>query len=419
VIGAILALGFAALAAVGPALPAQAAGGHGRIALGTEAGITVADDALTAAPMLVLPNAAQPSWSPDGRKLAFTRIRAVPGGIGIADADGSGVRMLTTTVPPTALTDAKGFGDMTPAWSPDGTRLVFVRATPRRGDIWTIGADGSGAHRLIAASGSDHIDTDPRFLTDGSGLLFTRDAGDLWSARPDGSHQRRLVAASDNDVLASPDGRTYAIGRGGAMTYVIAHDGTGLRRVGGPDTLPVAFSGDGARLVLGHLSATGRITGAATIVRTSGPARARALPDAPAGLGTLGFGRPDWFAGVPPRRRATPADDDAPVSVLGDDGAREQVTLTPGTARRTVSLLGAFPSLVTVDQTGIASVAVAWVRGNERPRWQDITEASSFASTVPQTQPGRFTRYRLLVRAKDVLGHATKRPAQVIVKVKP
>ncbi|MDX6733258.1 MAG: TolB protein [Baekduia sp.] len=418
-IGAILVLGFAALAAIGPALPARAAGGHGWIALGTEAGITVADDALTAAPTLVLPNAAQPSWSPDGTQLAFTRTRSVPGGIGIANAGGSAMRMVTTTVPPTSPTDTKGFGDMTPSWSPDGTRLVFVRATLRRGDIWTVGADGSAAHRLIAASGSDHIDTDPRFLADGSGLLFTRDAGDLWSARPDGSHQRRLVAASYSDVLASPDGRTYAIGRGGAMTYVIGHDGTGLRRVGGRATLPVAFSGDGTRLVLGHVSASGRITGAATIVRTSGPARARALPDAPAGLATLDLGRPAWFAGIPPRRRATPADHEAPVSVLADDAAREQVTLTPGTARRTVSLLGHFASLLTVDQTGIASVAVAWVRGNERPRWQDVTEGSSFESTVPRTEPGKFTRYRLLVRAKDVLGHATKRPAEVIVKVKP
>jgi hypothetical protein len=63
-----------------------------------------------------------PSWSPDGRKIAFgSRSRKVR----VVNADGRGQQRLTT-------------GNH-PAWSPDGRRIAFTR-----GGIYVINADGSG-----------------------------------------------------------------------------------------------------------------------------------------------------------------------------------------------------------------------------------------------------------------------------------
>jgi Tol biopolymer transport system component len=76
-----------------------------------------------------------PSWSPDGRTLAFTGV----GGIYAVHADGSGLRKLT----------GHGYG---PEWSPDGRKIAFIsdRDDPahRASDIFVMNADGSGQRNL-------------------------------------------------------------------------------------------------------------------------------------------------------------------------------------------------------------------------------------------------------------------------------
>ncbi len=82
-----------------------------------------------------------PSWSPDGRQLAFAR----DSGIWTARADGSGQRRL-----------ARGSGT-SPAWSPDGAYIAFVRPTERGsseiGDIWSMRSDGCRPHALLSTYG--------------------------------------------------------------------------------------------------------------------------------------------------------------------------------------------------------------------------------------------------------------------------
>jgi TolB protein len=58
-----------------------------------------------------------------------------------------------------------------PAWSPDGSRIVFVRdaGLPQ---LWTMDADGSREKRLTRASGKK--DFSPEFSSDGTRVLFTR-----------------------------------------------------------------------------------------------------------------------------------------------------------------------------------------------------------------------------------------------------
>jgi TolB protein len=58
-----------------------------------------------------------PSWSPDGRWIAFTRRNVYPLDLFVMRADGSGLRRVLKL---------RGT-DSCPMWSPDGRRLVFVR----------------------------------------------------------------------------------------------------------------------------------------------------------------------------------------------------------------------------------------------------------------------------------------------------
>lgn len=82
--------------------------------------------------------AASPVWSPDGRRIAFSRT-GDQGGIWLANADGTGLIRLTT-----------GTGDFQPRWSPDGAWVLFGRGSSDTsiGDLWLIPSSG-GTPRLL------------------------------------------------------------------------------------------------------------------------------------------------------------------------------------------------------------------------------------------------------------------------------
>ncbi len=86
----------------------------------------------------------RPSFSPDGKYLAFSSDRDTPptgdpaarrraGEIYVMDRDGKNPRRLTT---------APGW-DGSPAWSLDGTRIYFYSARDRHYRIWMMNSDGS------------------------------------------------------------------------------------------------------------------------------------------------------------------------------------------------------------------------------------------------------------------------------------
>jgi len=74
-----------------------------------------------------------PSWSPDGRRLAFMKGSVPSEGIYVVQADGSGMILV-------ARGDSGG-----PSWSPDGRRIAFAGRSGRTYGIFTTNADGSGA----------------------------------------------------------------------------------------------------------------------------------------------------------------------------------------------------------------------------------------------------------------------------------
>src|SRR5205823_1424313 len=104
-----------------------------------------------------------PAWSPDGSKIAF--VRGVPPyffgyDIYVMNADGSGERALT----------AGADIDFFPSWSPDGRRLAFYR----NGWIWVMNADGTGSSNLT----SQWWDSSPTWSPDGARIAFANETPD-------------------------------------------------------------------------------------------------------------------------------------------------------------------------------------------------------------------------------------------------
>jgi Tol biopolymer transport system component len=82
-----------------------------------------------------------PVWSPDGRQIAFESGRDGPTeNIYVMNADGSGLQNLTHTA-----TTSFDF-----AWSPDGRRIAYIemRIPEPSSPLYVVNADGTGKHRL-------------------------------------------------------------------------------------------------------------------------------------------------------------------------------------------------------------------------------------------------------------------------------
>lgn len=108
-----------------------------------------------------------PSWSPDGRRLAFAGVlQARPSQIYVVSVDGRDLRRLTRS----------GVADTNPVWSPDGTRIAFVEAPAvptgywgEARDLMVINADGTGLRRLTKDTGAK---SDVSWSPDATRLMF-------------------------------------------------------------------------------------------------------------------------------------------------------------------------------------------------------------------------------------------------------
>jgi Tol biopolymer transport system component len=229
--------------------------------------------------------AAQPDWSPDGRRIAFVlvtdEIRLY-----VMDRDGSHQSLV--------FNDQPGYLDLSPAYTPDGARLVFTRCQPEgvcaiysvrldgthlraltrfktnvdvsdfeavvspdgariafvrsnaggiASQIYIMGADGSGAHPITppALEGFG-----PDWTPDGRHVLVTsnaqREGGAIFQVNPDGSGLKRLTSPPfpNNDILpsAAPQGNRIVFTSDRPypdlccrQLYTVQSDGGGLRRL--------------------------------------------------------------------------------------------------------------------------------------------------------------------------------------------
>jgi Tol biopolymer transport system component len=86
-----------------------------------------------------------PSWSPDGSKIAFVSNRDGNYEIYVMRVDGSELRNITL----------HPGSDSNPSWSPDGTKIAFVSDRDGSEDIFIVSADGSNLRALVQTRGRD------------------------------------------------------------------------------------------------------------------------------------------------------------------------------------------------------------------------------------------------------------------------
>lgn len=140
-------------------------------------------------------DAEDPTYSPDGTKIAYEDGFG-NSDIGVMNADGSGAATITTG-------DDGNAGDFDPSWSPDGSRIAFKRDH----QIWIMSANGSGATQLTTGADAEH----PTWSRDGTKIAFQRDE-DIWVMDSDGSDPVNVTNSPEAEDRAPDWG-----GTGGAL----------------------------------------------------------------------------------------------------------------------------------------------------------------------------------------------------------
>jgi Tol biopolymer transport system component len=145
-----------------------------------------------------------PRWSPDGRQLLLETTRndnpdnrVENGGhrdIYLMDADGKNQTNLTSNA----------YGHH-PSWSPDGKFIAYMA----HGGVWVMKADGSAKQNISHGATRD---SEPAWSPDGQWIAFTRTANkppapetmDIWIMKSDGAEQRQVTFNETNSASYGP-----------------------------------------------------------------------------------------------------------------------------------------------------------------------------------------------------------------------
>src|SRR5256885_1026095 len=156
----------------------------------------------------VVANGSGPRWSPDCTRIVYNATatvqckgRSTPAVvIRVINADGTGQRNVTNGTTPTC-----GASATMPAWSPDGTRIVYVGAGDCCGDIFTISVNGGASTRLTNNGG---VDKEPVWSSLNK-IAWVRDVGGRFhsdrvrTVNANGTAQRRACQRGTTNYRSS------------------------------------------------------------------------------------------------------------------------------------------------------------------------------------------------------------------------
>jgi Tol biopolymer transport system component len=162
-----------------------------------------------------------PTWSPEGTRIAFVRTWPEPAAVYAVDRNGGG------------LTQLAGSGRRSLAWSPDGSRFAFWKQPGTVftgvGEIATANVDGSG--EVVLASGAPVVAANPDWSPDSKKIAFTQLRGQLaWVCVIPSSGGRVRCLVRGGQPAWSPDGR-YLVYTHARDIWVVRADGTHARNV--------------------------------------------------------------------------------------------------------------------------------------------------------------------------------------------
>jgi len=161
-----------------------------------------------------------PSWSPDGRHLVYCTTEDFGAGewtLTVRDLAAGTTRVL------------EGVDGLLPEWSPAGNRIVFQRMKHRDGwlgSVWTLEyAAGEVRDVTVVFSSDEWAAINPAWSPDGSRIVFAtvaksrsragvqHEPDDLWIVRADGSRATRLTTSTASDGMPcwGADGRIYFV----------------------------------------------------------------------------------------------------------------------------------------------------------------------------------------------------------------
>jgi TolB protein len=176
------------------------------------------------------------TFSPDGKTLAFSHD---PGtGADIESTDISKMCCAHLLTQHGRLAD-----NVSPAYSPDGRRIAFVSQRTGTTEIWVMDDDGTDARQLVPSSfdGGTHplMTYSPAWSPDGSKLMFARDTRvggrQLYTmAVGGGSVIQQTSAGRNEDASWAPDSRhvVFKSSRGGGeQLWILDVESTALRQL--------------------------------------------------------------------------------------------------------------------------------------------------------------------------------------------
>jgi Tol biopolymer transport system component len=188
----------------------------------------------------------RPNFSPDGTKIVFSTTR---------DGNGEIYRMDSDGLNPVNLTN-NAAGDSTPYYSPDGASIVFSSNRDGNGEIYRMNADGTNPVRLT--NSTDLHEYSPAYSPDGTKIVYIISAFQsplkLFKMNSDGSNQQQIP---DNFIYYdrptySPDGSKIIMAAGPDPTirsvWQMNPDGTGKAQIPNVGGSGPSYSRDGTKL---------------------------------------------------------------------------------------------------------------------------------------------------------------------------